>query len=128
MRKFTTIAIALFALSGCMSTGNEQIRDATEATVKTQIRKGVSTKADVKEAYGSPATVSFTDSGNEIWNYTHSVANNQAVNFVPVVNSFTRRFDVDTKQLIIYFNKAGVVQSYTMNESRSELRQGIGAN
>ncbi len=40
---------------------------------------------------GDASTVSFTNSGNEIWTYRHARATTNAANFFPVVNLFVRR-------------------------------------
>jgi hypothetical protein len=59
-------------LSGCASVGNEQIADASPQSVSAQIVKGKTTQVEVRQLYGDPMKSSFTDSGNEIWEYEFS--------------------------------------------------------
>ena len=56
-------------LAGCASSGNESIADASLQTVSEQLVKGKTTQAQVRQLYGDPMKSSFTDSGNESWEY-----------------------------------------------------------
>jgi hypothetical protein len=59
-------------LEGCASVGNESIADASLQSVSGQLVKGKTTQAQVRQLYGDPMKTSFTDSGNEIWEYEFS--------------------------------------------------------
>ena len=48
-------------LGGCGSTGNESIKNASEAQVKKQIIEGVTSKDQVQAMFGSPIKTSYTD-------------------------------------------------------------------
>jgi hypothetical protein len=48
MRPNVAIPFLSLVLSGCMSSGNESIADATSATVAAQLIKGKTTQADVR--------------------------------------------------------------------------------
>ena len=70
MRNFIIIILGLaLTLSGCGSTGNESIKNASEAQVKKQIIEGVTTKDQVQAMFGSPIKTSYTDNGSLIWTY-----------------------------------------------------------
>lgn len=111
--------------TGCASVGNERMRDQTQASVSQKIAEGKTTRQEVRDALGEATTVSFTDSGNEIWTYKHARATPKAQNFIPVVNLFSRGADVKTKELVVLFDKQGIVTRYTMRETADELKHGL---
>ena len=124
----TSIVAAMLGvalISGCASAGNERMKNQTQSSVASQMTEGTTTKAQVETNLGSPSAVSFTDSGNEIWTYKYAHATSHARNFIPVVNLFTRGADVDTKELVILFNRDSVVTKYTMRESQNVVKAGI---
>src|SRR5262249_43961708 len=73
-------------LAGCASVGNESIADATVESVSQQIFKGRTTQAQVRQLFGDPMKTSFTDSGNESWEYNFSRLRSKPTNFIPYVN------------------------------------------
>ena len=124
LSKLVLVAIVI-GLSACASTGNEKIRTETESSIAQKFTKGVTTKAQVKESLGAADSTSFTDNGNEIWKYTHLKSTAKAVNFIPFVNLFAAGADNEKKEIVILFDKNGVIQNYTMSESQGETRTGI---
>ena len=112
-------------LSGCASVGNERIADATPETVSAQLVKGKTTQERVRELYGDPAKTSFTDSGNEIWEYDFSRMYSKPTNFIPYVNLIHSGAEGDKKSLVIFFDKSKVVQQYTVSSSKVDINQGL---
>src|ERR1700754_3801392 len=100
-------------LGGCASVGNESIADATPESVSGQLVKGRTTQEQVREAYGDPARTTFTDSGNEVWEYDFSRMHAKPTNFIPYVNLIQSGAEGDKKSLVIFFDKSKVVQQYT---------------
>ncbi|KVV07391.1 outer membrane protein assembly factor BamE [Burkholderia ubonensis] len=126
--KKTTVAAMLavvIALTGCASAGNQTLRTADQSQIEQHIVKGKSTKADVVAYLGAAESVSFTDSGLEIWQYTYAKQTSKAINFVPVVGIFAGGADVDKKVLTILFNDKGVVMKSTYAASKGEIRTGL---
>jgi len=123
-RNLVLIALAI-TLLGCATVGNDRIKDHTQETVSQKIISGKTTKSDIKEQFGEPSSISFTDSGNEIWTYKHARATPKGVNFIPVVNLFVRGLDVSTKTIVVLFDKNDTVTKYTMNEDQSEVKGGL---
>jgi hypothetical protein len=70
-------------LGGCSSSGNESIADASQQSVSGQLVKGRTTQAQVRQLYGDPIKTSFTDSGNESWEYEFSRLHSKPTNFIP---------------------------------------------
>jgi hypothetical protein len=80
------VGLSLTFLSGCASVGNQSIADVSPETVSGQLIKGRTTQAHVRELYGNPIKSSFTDSGNETWEYEFSRMHSKPTNFIPNVN------------------------------------------
>lgn len=112
-------------LGGCASSGNESIADASIETVSTQLVKGHTTQAQVRALYGDPIKTSFTDSGNESWEYEFSRLRSKPTNFVPYVNMIHSGAEGDKKSLVIFFDKRRIVQQYTMSTSRVDISRGL---
>jgi outer membrane protein assembly factor BamE (lipoprotein component of BamABCDE complex) len=123
--KIFAASLGVALISGCASAGNERIKNETQSSVASRMTEGSTTKEQVETNLGSPSAVSFTDSGNEIWTYKYAHATSHAQNFIPVVNWFSRGADVNTKELVVLFDKDSVVTKYTMRESQSVVRSGI---
>ncbi len=121
----TIIFVALAAsLAACASVGNENLRKETVETVSTKLTKGKTTKNDVTRFFGSPDTVNFSDSGNEIWKYQHVRSQAKVENFIPVIDILAGGQDLHKKELALFFNNRGVLENYTMLETDSEVRTG----
>ena len=117
--------LSFVLLSGCASVGNESIADATSESVSAQLIKGRSTQVDVRGLYGDPTRTSFTDSGNEIWEYNFSRMHSKPTNFVPYVNLIHSGAEGDKKSLVIFFDRSKVVRQYTVSSSKVDVSQGL---
>lgn len=114
-------------IAGCAGTaGNQKLSEHTKESVTQNITEGKTTQAQVKQLFGEPNTTSFTDGGNDVYNYAFSRASAQGVNYIPIVNLFARGFDVNTKTLAILFDKDKIVVKYTMSETQSQTKGGVG--
>jgi len=112
-------------LAGCASVGNESIADASPQTLSGQLVKGKTTQAQVRELYGDPIKSSFTDSGNELWEYEFSRLRSKPTNFVPYLNVVYSGAEGDKKSLVIFFDKRKVVQQYTISTSKVDISRGL---
>src|SRR5215470_3083941 len=99
-RVCASAALSLALLSGCASVGNDRIADATPETVASQLTKGKTTQQQVREIYGDPVKTSFTDSGNEIWEYDFSRMHAKPTNFIPYVSLISSGAEGDKKSLV----------------------------
>lgn len=125
MKKILTTVLATALLAACASTGNTALKQETNTTIASKISKGKTTQVQVREMLGSPTSTDFTDSGNQIWRYSHSQATAMGRNFIPFVSLFSSGANVESKQLVVFFDKDGVVQNYSMEESKTQTKQGI---
>ena len=117
--------LAAMLLGGCASVGNESIADATPESVSGQLIKGKTTQNNVRGTYGDPAKTTFTDSGNEIWEYDFSRMHSKPTNFIPYVSLIHSGAEGDKKSLVIFFDKSKVVQQYTISSSKVDVSQGL---
>lgn len=119
------LVLVTCALAGCASSGNLVLKNETQKTVAHKIRRGVTTEADIRRIYGDPMKTSFTDSGNLIWEYDFIKGHAKAENYIPFVNMFASGAVGDKKQLVIMFNKRGIVRNYSMSTSKVEESSSI---
>lgn len=125
MKRIAVLACTALILSGCVTMGNERIKGQTQESVASNIVEGKTTKAEVVAAYGDAASVGFTDSGNEVWNYTYTRAVPTPQTFIPIVGLFTAGANTTTTGLVILFNREGIVSKYTMRETQGVMKHGI---
>jgi outer membrane protein assembly factor BamE (lipoprotein component of BamABCDE complex) len=118
-------ALSSAFLGGCASSGNERIADASQQSVSEQLVKGRTTQVQVRQLYGDPMKSSFTDSGNESWEYEFSRLRSKPTNFVPYVNLIYSGAEGDKKSLVVFFDKHKVVQQYTISSSKVDVSQGL---
>jgi hypothetical protein len=124
-RVYLLAGLSCVLLSGCASVGNESIADATPESVSGQLVKGRTSQQRVREVYGDPVKTSFTDSGNEIWEYDFSRMHAKPTNFIPYVSLIHSGAEGDKKSLVIFFDRSKVVQQYTISSSKVDISQGL---
>ncbi|MDR2225184.1 MAG: hypothetical protein LBE52_04200 [Providencia sp.] len=117
------LVIAVLALTGCATAGNQVLKNETETTIKTKITENKTTKTEVKNQFGSPDETSFTDNGKEIWKYEFANMSADGVNYIPIVNLFGSSSSGTKKQLVIMFD-GDVVSKYSMSESAHSVKTG----
>ncbi len=105
--------------------GNESIADATSESVSKHLIKGKTTQADVRKVFGDPIKTSFSSNANESWEYEFSRMQSKVTNFIPYVNLVHSGAEGDKKSLVIFFDRAKVVQDYTMSTSKIDVSQGL---
>ncbi len=125
VRRYLLAGLSCVLLSGCASVGNESIADATPETVSGQLVKGRTTQQRVREVYGDPMKTSFTDTGNEIWEYDFSRMHAKPTNFIPYVSLIHSGAEGDKKSLVVFFDRAKIVQQYTISSSKVDVSQGL---
>jgi outer membrane protein assembly factor BamE (lipoprotein component of BamABCDE complex) len=99
----TSILTAIFALcpafSGCVSVGH-----TFPAGQVSAIHIGETTQNDVANIFGKPIKTGFLDNGMKTWTYSHYQ-----------YNLFENN---DAEDLIIKFDKRGIVSSFNYNTSK----------
>lgn len=123
--KQPVIYLLVLFLTACASAGNMALKDENEKSVAARIVEGQTSKQQIQAMYGPPTQTTFTDGGNEIWTYRYAYATPKAVNFVPIIGIFAGGADVQSKELVVMFNKDNIVAKYSMRESQQEVSRGI---
>lgn len=128
MKAFIVLAavcVAAIALAGCASKGNESLRKETEMSIGSKMTEGKTTKTEVRKMLGSPLKTSFTDGGLEISTYEFDNVTSDAINYVPILNWLGSSASGTKKELVILFDRANVVQRYSMSESNVKTKTGL---
>jgi len=75
--------------------------------------------------FGSPLKTSFTDGGLEVATYEFTNVSADAISYIPIVNLFGASASGKKKELVVLFDKSGVVQRYSMSESDVKQKTGL---
>ena len=126
--KTAIVVVAGLVLAGCAGTGNQALRAETEQSVATKLEEGKTTKAEVRNQFGSPAKTEFTDGGLEVWRYEFTNVSADAVSYIPIVNLFGNSASGVKKELVVLFNEENIVRRYSMSESDVAHRTGVFKN
>lgn len=126
MKKFiaSVFCIYFFLISGCSTSGNQNLRNETSQSLQSKIIKNKTTKSEITASLGEPDTRTTLDDGNEEW--TYFMDNNQfdATTFIPVVGLLTGGSHTQAKTLAIEF-KGEAVSKWTFSENSSRMKTGL---
>ncbi|GAC1376248.1 MAG: hypothetical protein NVS3B3_15280 [Aquirhabdus sp.] len=111
----------LCLVTGCVVPSNQEAKSGTQQTIQNKIVEGTTTKDQVRTALGEAASVSFS-SDDEVWTYSYTQPSSRLQNFVPIANFFTKGSYLSPQQLIVKFDKKGIVSKYTIH---SDVLHGI---
>lgn len=120
----TSFFIAIFSISGCSTSGNQNLKNETPQSLQSKIIKNKTTKTELLTKLGEPDTRTTLDDGNEQWRYF--MYNNQfnATTFIPVVGLFTGGSQTQSKTLEIDF-KGGIVSKWTFSTDNNNTKTGV---
>ncbi|EDE2724880.1 hypothetical protein GBH96_13350 [Salmonella enterica] len=126
MNRFITSSfyIIVFLLSGCSTSGNQNLKNETPQSLQSKIIKNKTTKTELLTKLGEPDTRTTLDDGNEQWRYF--MYNNQfnASTFIPVVGLLTGGSQTQSKTLEIDFN-GETVSKWTFSTDNNNTKSGI---
>lgn len=116
--------IIVFLLSGCSTSGNQNLKNETPQSLQSKIIKNKTTKTELLTKLGEPDTRTILDDGNEQWRYF--MYNNQfnATTFIPVVGLLTGGSQTQSKTLEIDF-KGEVVNKWTFSTDNNNTKTGV---
>jgi len=116
-----SLCIVSVLFSGCATSGVKEMSNTnlTSGKVKMEIKKGVTTQAEILQIFGSPNIVTKNRSNDEVWNYNRmsyeSAYGSDGGGFIfwggsrAVSSATTKSFD-----LIIIFDDKDVVKDYSI--------------
>jgi outer membrane protein assembly factor BamE (lipoprotein component of BamABCDE complex) len=113
LHKGIILAVGGMVLFGCTTVGNERIM---REKIVSQIKPGISTKAEVKALVGNPAKVS-TDTNEEVWDYDYTISEVRVATFIPVIGTLIGGANTETYTLTIRFTKGGIVKEVAEGET-----------
>jgi hypothetical protein len=96
-------------------TGQKQLSDPTKIS---QIQKGVSTKANIKAAFGDPEGIDFEANGDEVWTYSYSKSSINPANLIPVVDIVHHADPMQFVALTVSFDNRGLVKAYSVQNHK----------
>lgn len=116
--------IIVFLLSGCSTSGNQNLKNVTPQSLQSKIIKNKTTKTELLTKLGEPDTRTTLDDGNEQWRYF--MYNNQfnASTFIPIVGLLTGGSQTQSKTLEIDFN-GETVSKWTFSTDNNNTKSGI---
>lgn len=117
------------SISGCANVGNQSVKDLSEAEANKQIVRGVTTKNDIKESFGSPMESTFTDGGLTIWTYqyddTSAFTAETVGSMVLTLGLAGTKARGTRNELVILFDEQNIVKQFNMSNSPIEAGTGI---
>lgn len=105
MKKLIVVGTVVL-LAACGQVGNKEI--VTDNTV-SQIRAGTTKKAEVRTLVGDPTKVTFSDNGEETWEYAYEAYKANPAQLIPFVGMLVPA-EVDEHSLTVRFRPDGVVK------------------
>lgn len=110
------MVIAIF-VAGCMS---HQYGTKIDSNKVSQIKKGVTTKAEVEALLGAPSHAGITGDGRRMMTYSYTESSSQA-SFIPFGGASGKS---RTQTLQIMISKSGVVEDYEFSDNAQDHETG----
>ena len=114
----TVVSMSIFLLlTGCASSGNQKLADQSTANLEQSLVIGKTTKAYVIALLGDPNSKSINSNGeeNDVYSFGHAHAG--AAGYIPIFGLLAKP-NVESKVLGVLYTPAGVLKTYTVNESQ----------
>lgn len=112
--------------TGCTYTsGNKALRGVTATSIAEHIKRGVTTREEIKALFGEPSNASYIDSGLEAWTYYAGTTTVDPVNFIPLVNLLGTSMPGTVKYLVILFDENDRVKKYVITDADVGIEGGI---
>ena len=118
---FFPLLLVVLLVSGCATSGVKEMSNTnlTAGKVKMEIKKGVTTQAEILQIFGSPNILTKNRSNDEVWNYNRlsyeTAYGSEGGGFIfwggsrAVSSATTKSFD-----LIIIYDDKDVVKDYSI--------------
>lgn len=107
-------------ITGCASTSHGTKIDRDKVS---QIKKGVTTKAEVELLLGSPTYTAMAGDGRRMMTYSFTEAS--TTQLIPVVGLFAGSSSTRTQSLQIMITKSGVVEDYEYSDNSQNTEGGF---
>ncbi|WP_323992854.1 hypothetical protein [Nguyenibacter sp. L1] len=128
MKGFYTVKVALVlacTLAACSATdGSDALRNETTTSINQKIVDDVTTKEQVRAAFGEPQETSVDGSGHETWKYSAGKFQGNVLGYIPVVNGFAGGGTNSDTTLTLVF-RGDRVASHSISQSKSTVESGL---
>ena len=117
-RVFLTLATLLTVLSlplGCMSTGQKMDQSKVD-----QIKKGVTTRAELETMFGTPFNVAMMGEGKRMMVFMFATVQVKATNYIPVIGHLVGGTDDRQQILKVILNKDNIVEDYEFSDKSTD--------
>ncbi|HCM4479928.1 TPA: hypothetical protein N3I75_004648 [Salmonella enterica subsp. enterica serovar Java] len=116
--------ICSLLISGCSTSGNQNLRNETSQSLQSIIIKNKTTKSEIIKKLGEPDTRTTTDDGQEEWTYL--MVNNQfdATTFLPFAGLLSGGSKTQARELVITY-RGDTVSQWTFSENSSRMKTGL---
>ncbi|HDL7170759.1 TPA: hypothetical protein PXN09_000235 [Yersinia enterocolitica] len=127
MNKFIRVllTISILSISACSSSGNQSLKNESQASLQTKLVKNKTTKSDVVRAFGSPTSVTSRNDGGDIYLYEMNNGKINPLTYVPVVGFFAGNTTTESRTLSITFNKNDTVNTWSFSSEDRKSENGI---
>ncbi|CNH86162.1 outer membrane protein assembly factor BamE [Yersinia pekkanenii] len=119
------LSITISIVSGCSSSGNQALKNESQASLQTKLVKNKTTKSDVVKAFGSPTSVTSKNDGGDIYLYEMNNGKINPLTYVPVVGFFAGDTTTESRTLSIIFNKNDTVRTWSFSSDNRTLENSI---
>jgi outer membrane protein assembly factor BamE (lipoprotein component of BamABCDE complex) len=116
-----SLLLAAFVLTGCKTT---TVGTKLEPSKVAQIKKGVTTRAELEQLFGPPTAVAIKPEGKRELTYQFNELNMHANNFIPGAGLFVGTSDTKSQTLTVVLTAAGVVEDFEFLNTASAIGNG----
>ncbi|HHL2708542.1 TPA: hypothetical protein ACQ39K_000016 [Yersinia enterocolitica] len=119
------LSITIFIISGCSTTGNQNLKKENQSSLQTKLVKNKTTKSEVVREFGSPTSVTSKNDGGDIYLYEMNNGKINPLTYVPVVGFFAGDTTTESRTLSISFNKNDTVSTWSFSSEDRKSENGI---
>ena len=103
-----SVVVFLFLLQGCGGSYGKKVNEYEASKIEPE----KTTKEQVVQYLGEPASKTKTSNGCEIWTYIHGSTKVRPETYIPVVGAFAGGADTASESFIVNFSQDGKVKDY----------------
>ena len=121
MKRLLSLAASILLLALVAGCATATSGNKIEASKVDQIKKGVTTRAEVEALFGRPETISMMGDGRRMLYYHYSENSATFHNAIPIVGVFMGdKRDTRHQMLQVILSKADVVEDYELSDQASK--------
>ncbi len=112
---FSVLSLSLLLFAGCATTGQK-----FDASKVSQIKKGVTTRAEIETMFGQPLSSVTLGNGKCVIEYQYAEGHSTAQSFIPIVGDFAGGTKGQAQILTITLTKENIVEEFRYSTSQQE--------